>query len=51
LPSNQMNLAFSTMNRTSEKLAENYYLFEARLSNGIPVVFVALPNLFPISWQ
>jgi hypothetical protein len=41
-----MNLAFSTINRTSRKLAENFYLFVPQLSNGNSPGFHCLANPF-----
>jgi hypothetical protein len=46
LPSNQMNLAFSTMNRPSGKHAENIYRFEPHLSNAISPGFHCLVSPF-----
>jgi hypothetical protein len=41
-----MNLAFSTIERTSGKRAENYYRFEPHLSNGISSGFHCLVRPF-----
>jgi hypothetical protein len=41
-----MNLAFSTINRTSGKRAENFYRFEPHLSNGISPGFHCLVRPF-----
>jgi hypothetical protein len=46
LPSNQMNLAFSTIEPTSGKRAENIYRFEPQLSNGICPGFHCLVRPF-----
>jgi hypothetical protein len=48
LPSNQMNLAFSTIARTSGKRAENIYRFKPHLSNGISPGFHCLVRSFSV---